>query len=144
MDKRYLCMMVMLVTALAHAASIHKWVDEHGQVHYEDRPPPGGAKHMQVQTVPAPGVPAQYRTEQANRDLEERFNRAIREHQIARDSSVPDVSRSSVASPSTCAYQRRRLEDIQDRLRRGYSVDEGNYLHRWAERLQEDISAECR
>ncbi|HET7831496.1 MAG TPA: DUF4124 domain-containing protein [Gallionella sp.] len=53
--KKVLLLLFTLLSASALAA-INKWVDEHGQVHYSDQPPPANVKAQKV--VPALGPEA--------------------------------------------------------------------------------------
>ncbi len=53
--KKILLLLLTLLSANALAA-INKWVDEHGQVHYSDQPPPANVKAQKV--IPALGPEA--------------------------------------------------------------------------------------
>lgn len=41
----------LLLAPAAHAGKLYKWVDSQGNVSYQDRPPPDGAKGVQERTV---------------------------------------------------------------------------------------------
>jgi len=41
-------LMFMLLGFSAVAAEVFRWTDEHGQVHFSQRPPPGGAQKMDL------------------------------------------------------------------------------------------------
>ena len=51
---RYLIFVLLLVSASLHAGSIHKWVDENGNVHYGDAPPAETkSENVRVQSAPS-------------------------------------------------------------------------------------------
>jgi len=41
-------LILMLLSLYAAAAEVFRWTDEHGQVHFSQRPPPGGARKMDL------------------------------------------------------------------------------------------------
>lgn len=49
--KRYLTMLLLLSSTTAFAA-LNKWVDEKGEVHYSDAPPPANVKAKTLRTSP--------------------------------------------------------------------------------------------
>lgn len=52
---RWLLFFVGLMVALAAAAAdIYRWTDEHGRVHYGQRPPPQGAERLDMPSAEAP------------------------------------------------------------------------------------------
>ncbi len=52
---RWLLLFVGLMVALVAAATdAYRWTDEHGQVHYGQRPPPQGAKRLDIPSTEAP------------------------------------------------------------------------------------------
>ncbi len=53
---RYALIPILLLSASVHAGSIHKWVDEEGNVHYGDAPPVS-AKTENVRVLSAPSNP---------------------------------------------------------------------------------------
>ncbi|MHB8346334.1 MAG: glutaredoxin domain-containing protein [Acidiferrobacterales bacterium] len=44
-------LVVSTVTGAASHAAIYRWVDKHGNVVYQDQPPPAGAAHVQVRKL---------------------------------------------------------------------------------------------
>jgi hypothetical protein len=52
-------LIALLAIALPAAADMYKWVDEAGEVHYSDQPPPNAKVREQVKVpTPAAGAPA--------------------------------------------------------------------------------------
>jgi glutaredoxin len=58
MDKRWVVTLAaLLALAPAAQAQLYRWVDEQGQVHYSDSPPPPSARQIERRRVPAgPGA----------------------------------------------------------------------------------------
>jgi len=51
---RYLIYLILAVSTSLHAGSIHKWVDEDGNVHYGDAPPiKTTSENVRVQSAPS-------------------------------------------------------------------------------------------
>ncbi len=51
---RYLIYLILVVSTSLHAGSIHKWVDENGNVHYGDSPPVAAkTESISVQSAPS-------------------------------------------------------------------------------------------
>ncbi|MCP4331094.1 MAG: DUF4124 domain-containing protein [Gammaproteobacteria bacterium] len=50
---RYLIYLILVVSTSLHAGTIHKWVDENGNVHYGDTPPISTkSENVKVQSAP--------------------------------------------------------------------------------------------
>ena len=47
---RYLIYLLLMVSTSLSAGSIHKWVDENGQVHYGEKPGNTQAEQVQIRT----------------------------------------------------------------------------------------------
>ena len=53
-----LTMIILTLLSLsAAAAEVYRWTDEHGQVHFSQRPPPGGAQTMDLPETGTRNVP---------------------------------------------------------------------------------------
>ncbi len=66
---RYLICLMLVVSTSLHAGSIHKWVDENGNVHYGDTPPIKiKTENISVQSAPSKPAkpPPRMSTEQAS------------------------------------------------------------------------------
>lgn len=46
-----LALICALTAPLAHAATLYKWVDKHGNVSYQDRPPPSDSGRVEERTL---------------------------------------------------------------------------------------------
>lgn len=47
-----LCGLLLATIVPAHAQQVHRWVDEQGQVHYSDQPPPDTTKSEVIADIP--------------------------------------------------------------------------------------------
>lgn len=54
--KRLFILMVMIAATPAGAAEVYRWTDQNGQVHYGQRPPPEGARRMDLPDATADGM----------------------------------------------------------------------------------------
>ncbi len=57
MMKKYLAILLVLCVTNTFAA-LNKWVDEKGNVHYSDQPPPANVKKTTLRFPPPPPVPS--------------------------------------------------------------------------------------
>jgi glutaredoxin len=67
-----LCFLCMFAAYAAQSASLYRWVDAQGNVHYTDQPPPAGAKEVEekkVTTAPPEDAPLPYATRTAARNF---------------------------------------------------------------------------
>ena len=62
------CLLALLLVQSAAAAEVYRWVDEHGRVHFADRPQQAGQKPLQIKPTAPNG----------DRDLEQRQQRRDR------------------------------------------------------------------
>ena len=53
--KRLFILLVMIAAMPAGAAEVYRWTDQNGQVHYGQRPPPEGARRMDLPDAAADG-----------------------------------------------------------------------------------------
>lgn len=84
----------LLLSPAVLAAGMYKWVDEHGRVHYGDRPPPG-SEHREMRAPPPPSGDPGLRSERAQRRdrllrayEHERESEARADAQLAQDRAV--------------------------------------------------------
>ena len=63
-------LLVAATVATAASAEIYKWVDEHGRVHYGDKPQDPAARPVHVDTAPVPDSDADVRRERQQKLLD--------------------------------------------------------------------------
>ncbi|WP_417567652.1 DUF4124 domain-containing protein [Marinobacter sp.] len=125
-------------------ADVYTWIDSRGVAHFSDYPP-GEIPHKQIQVQAPATVPMSENLRQ-----EERVSR-IREDVtgLLSASGRPDKSgnsakeRADAKLAKTCGKYRRKLDQIQSRLRAGYSNDRGNSLRRQRRTVSQKLSREC-
>ncbi len=115
--------------APAAAATVYRWVDEQGRVHFSDRPPPGGGERLEVRPAPAPGgapaprggaeggMEAAGRAERQRRLLRA-FEAERREREAARARAAAERRRRE----ARCRHARRRLA-LYERVHVVYETD---------------------
>ena len=100
-------------------AQVFKWTDGQGNVHFSDRPPPGGAAKVQVD-APKPSGPGGL-TEAEKRQLR-RIQRQERQRRQAREQSIREQERAEKdrrQRKRECDRARAHLADYNDERRRG-------------------------
>jgi len=133
----------VVFAAVAHA-EVYTWIDSQGVAHFSDYPP-GEIPHKRIQVRAPATVPMSENLRQ-----EERIS-GIREEVSGLLSpsgrpGKPDTNareRASARLEKTCGKYRRKLDQIQSRLRAGYSNDRGNSLRRQRRTLSQKLSREC-
>lgn len=131
-----------LLSAPIHA-QIYRHVDEHGVVHFSDEPPDRDAFEVidqadldaattTIQSAPVPDTEDRARLEQ------ERDRRSAAQAQAAEQRRAAQD-----AHEAQCAGYEMRLEQIQQRLRAGYSAAEGNRLRAERRELRTRHGREC-
>lgn len=104
-----LCLALFLPPPDVPAQGVYRWVDEHGRVHYADRPAHDDAEAIRLDPVPpaAPGPGHEARREQRARIghmfAREREKKAAARAAEARRAAVRDAN---------CAAAQRRLEGL--------------------------------
>ena len=133
----------VVFTAVAHA-EVYTWIDSRGVAHFSDYPP-GEMPHKRIRVRAPVTVPMSENLRQ-----DERIS-GIREEvsgllSSSRRPGKPDTSareRAGARLEKTCGKYRRKLEQIQSKLRAGYSNDRGNTLRRQRRTLSQKLSREC-
>lgn len=126
------------------AAQIYRHVDEHGVVHFSDTAPDTedyqviGQAELEAATTTVPGtrLPNPVRQQGAERPRV----------QAGAPRTAPPRSAQGTrdANVAVCDGHRTRLAAIQQRLRAGYGIQEGNYLRAERRELNALIARECR
>lgn len=155
MHRRRIVPLVVAVAALAALAvgPIYKWVDEQGNVHYSDQPPPEERESEELVLLPAPDedevLAAQARLDRLLAEQQAgREDRATEREQRRLQQELEEAQR--VQRLRRCVMARQNLHILEIR-RPVYSIDEqGEYVflddqQRMAvmQRMREEIDAYC-
>jgi len=128
-------------------AGVYKWVDKNGDVHFADKPPPGGAEQIETtdNRIESRGLrPGERRRlekierEERDRQIERSMQRATEESKETSTQVNEDYNR------RMCRNYRERIEDIEDELRRGYTARRGTYLNKQLRRDKERAAEYCK
>jgi hypothetical protein len=90
------------------ASPVYKWVDDSGQVHYQDRPPHPGASPL---TVPA--APPKDTALEAHLRIQRKYLRAREEERAQRRQAAAEAQQQRRHRQAQCALARRQLFDIE-------------------------------
>ncbi len=138
---RTFCAMTLLVWMIAASgASIYRWVDAEGQVHYTDRPPAAPSETIDIENH-SPGSSEAGGLRPGERALLDAIQARERAHIEARDASAPN--RSPAPDETRCRRHRARASAIEARLRRGYRPAEGEALERELAEHRAALRREC-
>lgn len=102
--------LAMLISAGAHAGGVYRWVDEHGNVHYGDRPPAAASSdQVEIEGGPAPTDIDPERREKARRllkALESERRQQQQEAERARVDAAKAKQRCEAARERLALYER--------------------------------------
>lgn len=133
--KTPLLLLMMLVFSGNAAAAMYKWVDEDGNVHYTQTPPPADVR--QAETIkPPPDV----NTDKARKDLEQEQELVdkIREQRLETKEEERLAQKEREQKEANCKMARDRLASYtQPRVR--YTGEDGNRYYFTEEERQEQI-----
>ena len=108
-----LLMLVSLLLALpVGAAEVYRWTDQNGQVHFSQRPPPGGAQRMDLPESDPGGAAGDTELMQQRRDRERRL---LEDYDYEREQKKARQAREASAQQKAAA-QCARLQDYWRRL----------------------------
>lgn len=146
MPRIWLLLFCLLVTLHAEAAGIRQCTYPDGTVEWRDRPcPPGrGIASSKHRTGTGPGT---FNTIPADRPPEALLERADRFRQQARERSRqarPLIDSEEGVAEMRCAEYEKRIAAIEYRLRKGYTVSEGNELRAERRRIERLLRDVCR
>jgi len=129
--------LIVCVCTMARA-EVYTWTDSRGVSHFSDQPP-DAISHRQIQPDAPVTLPMSENLHQGKRIS------GIREEvrELLAETGDSGSAKVTARDSGTCAGYRSKLENIQSRLRAGYSNDEGNRLRRQRRDLSQRISREC-
>ena len=71
MNRGNLIVVILLLTGVVASGAVYRWVDETGQVHFGDSPPP----ESDVQSVPVPEGPTEEEVQRAGQQMQEKMEK---------------------------------------------------------------------
>jgi len=134
----------------AAAGDVYRWVDEHGQVHFGDRPPARAQATSQPLLPTAPDTPEENGLRAGERarlrkiEREERreaADRIAREKQAAADEQRR--ARQADRNAQRCDDYRRRISEYKRRLRAGCRVSACNTYQARIDSYQDKAAQVC-
>lgn len=142
----WLLLICLMLPLEAEAAGIRQCAHPDGRVEWRDRPCPPGSdvRSSEHGTTNGRGT---FSTIPANRPppaLLERAKRARRRHGDGSRVSRPAGAASESGAEPRCVEYEKRIDAINRRLRKGYSVSEGNELRAERRRIERALGKACR
>lgn len=146
MPRLRLLLICLMLPLEAGAAGIRQCAHPDGSVEWRDRPCPPGSDVRASEhgtnngrgtfnTIPADRPPPA---------LLERAKRARRRHGNGPRTSRPESATPDRRAEPHCAEYEKRIDAIDRRLRKGYSVNEGNELRAERRRIERALAKACR
>lgn len=141
MPERHLVFLCLLILTQPAAAEMYTWTDDQGVTHFSDTPPTGHEPE-QVTLGTTSVIPMAGNVRQS-----EKVSAIHRQTQQALERDKPSQRArpkgKTSATERQCNKLQLRLENIQQRLRAGYSNDRGNSLRRQRRQLSQEHSWKC-
>lgn len=140
MFERMLLAVVLAVLCYSPAhADVYRWVSGDGSVHFSDVPP-RDRPYSSVRVRPTSSLPMQENLKQSEGVASARAD----VKRMLADGANNYASRKEAEQlEERCQDYRDKLDNIQSRLRAGYSNDRGNGLRRKRRAVSEAYSREC-
>lgn len=138
----------LLAAAPAAGAEIYRWVDEHGEVHYGDRPPAGGAEAIELApgVVDPPGDPAAAQRRRRQQKVIDAFGKQRAEREAAREEARAEAEERQ----ARCRKARERLAQASDARYLYVPAEDGardvlsdEQRRRLTERMQQAVERWC-
>jgi len=137
-----------LLCPLQLGAAIYQWTDEHGRVHYSDRPVDQEAKEVEIRTTPA--APSQPALPEERRQRRQRMLDIYNQERAAKKEEREKAKQAREERKKKCFSARARYDEyntagsIYDYLENG----ERRYLDKaeresFIARLKEDVARYC-
>lgn len=141
----WLLLICLLLPMEAEAAGIRQCTYPDGSVEWRDRPCPPGTR-VQASEQEMVNGRGTFNTIPANRPppaLLERAERSRRQPGAGSRTSRPGSKASERGTALRCAEYEKRIDAIDRRLRKGYTVGEGNELRAERRRIERAHSKAC-
>ncbi|MCL7943435.1 DUF4124 domain-containing protein [Marinobacter sp. ATCH36] len=145
MPWRQAAVFVVLFIPAVSAAEMYTWIDDQGVAHFTDIKP-SEREHEQVELRRPSLIPMRENITRGKRvtTINRQVSRSLEANDGSkRKASVEQKARELERKNARCAGYRERLERIQQKLRAGYSTDQGNRLRRQRREVSQRLSREC-
>ncbi len=130
--RQYCLFLVLLIGVTAVSADVYKWVDQQGETHYSQSPPPRNQKAELIKAPPPPAInPADAQLEVDELIAQQVEDRKARQEQQA---VVQEVAEQEAIRRQNCQTAKHNLQQYQDNLGRRYVNDDGNVT-----RIKEEV-----
>ncbi len=127
---------LLLAISTPAIAGMYKWVDADGQVNYSDKRIEQHAETVDIQD-----------TSSGSKGLRAGEKRLLRQIEREQRRHPPAAGKRPKVSSSydqrVCNFYREEIDDIKDELRRGYSIQRGEYLKARKQRTRARIREHC-
>jgi hypothetical protein len=135
---------VLFIPAVS-TAEVYTWTDDQGVAHFTDIKPEA-REHQTVEIRRPSMIPMRENISRGERvsTINRQTNRSLETSDGgSRKTASRQDARELERKKSRCAGYRERLERIQQKLRAGYSNDQGNRLRRQRREVSQKLSREC-
>ena len=146
-----------LVSALAGAGEMYRWVDKDGKVHFSDKPPPADARQTQQLTTPASEAFSGTSNEGVEETASERAARlrqaaeGIQADRQARQQNKAETTANKAQKAKACTAARDELQRFETANVK-FMVDENNQRHEMSDsqfvqvekQLRDKVEKACR
>lgn len=128
---------LLLAISTSAVAGMYKWTDTEGQVHYSDKRIEQDAETLDIQDthIGTKGLRA------GEKQLLRKIERQQRNHPPA---AGKQQKIGSSYDQRVCRFYQEEIDDIKDELRRGYSVQRGEYLKARMQRTRVRVKEHCK
>ena len=143
----YILLIFLIYTPFPGSAEVYKWVDEHGQTHYGEKPPAANAAEVKIQDAPGVDESVQKRNEESDKLLkvyEEERNIRNEEKQKAEEKERKRAEECMIAENDLRDMQQQGLAyyELDDKGKRKYLSD--TELKQRIKELQEQYNLHCK
>ena len=143
----YILLIFLIYTPFPGSAEVYKWVDEHGQTHYGEKPPAANAAEVKIQDAPGVDESVQKRNEESDKLLkvyEEERNIRNEEKQKAEEEERKRAEECMIAENDLRDMQQQGLAyyELDDKGKRKYLSD--TELKQRIKELQEQYNLHCK
>ncbi|NQZ54581.1 MAG: DUF4124 domain-containing protein [Piscirickettsiaceae bacterium] len=130
--RQYCLFLVLLIGVTAVSADVYKWVDQQGETHYSQSPPPQNQKAELIKAPPPPAInPADAQLEVDKLIAQQAEDRKESQEQQA---VVQEVAKQEAILRQNCQTAKHNLQQYQDNPGRRYVDEDGNVT-----RIKEEV-----
>lgn len=123
---------------------IYTWVDEQGQRHYSDQRPEAGRKFRQVELEDSAVNPATAQEGTQRQTTRSSSSAATGKPVQRRSQAAQRRAAAREEQEERCEEYLHKMDQVQEKLRRGYTEPKGNQLRQRRYELSQRYQRECR